>query len=423
MAGIDLEIRMTIKTLAERGASCAAIGRLLGLPESNVRYHLRRIRDGAGDGRSLRPRRASAVSQAIEHWMRQHEAVPVNLAALHDWLVAEHDYPGSLRSVQRYVAERYGAPPRRARRRVETPPGAQAQLDWAIFPGVAVGGERRELSALLLSLSWSRWCALWWGTRRDQLSWLAGHNALLRRVGGVPAVIRIDNDTAAVAHGAGPWGALSEPYRRYALTVRFHVDLCLPRQPQAKGKIERRVRASRGRIDPTREHWRDLAELQRYSDEQLALDARRRRCPATGGSVHEAWEAERPKLAALPILPEPFDAVATRTVAADCLVSFEGRQYSVPFAWVGQRVEVRGAAGRVQILAGRDGAFSVVAEHPRHTGARIVLDPRHYDGPSTARVTAPPPLGRMGQRLQQIAAMPVAHRPIDLYAALAEVAR
>jgi hypothetical protein len=65
----------------------------------------------------------------------------------------------------------------------------------------------------------------------------------------------------------------------------------------------------------------------------------------------------------------------------------------------------------------------VVAEHPRHTAERIVLDPGHYDGPSTPRVTAPPPLGRMGQRLQEIAAMPVAHRPIDLYAALAGVAR
>lgn len=419
MAGIDLEIRMTIKTLAERGTSCTAIGRLLGLPESNVRYHLGRIRAGAADGRSLRPRRAAAVAEAVAHWMQLHDAAAVNLAALHEWLVTEHDYGGSLRSVQRFVAERYGAPPRRARRRVETPPGAQAQLDWAIFPGVLVGGRRLDLSALLLSLSWSRYCALWWSARRDQLSWLAGHNELLRRVGGVPAVIRIDNDTAAVAHGAGPWGTLSEPYRRYALTVRFHVDLCLPRQPQAKGKVERRVRASRQRIDPTREHWRDLAELQRYSDEQLLADARRRRCPATGGSVCEAWELERPRLAALPILPEPFDAVATRTVAADCLVGFEGRQYSVPLAWVGQRVEVRGAAGRVQILADH----TVVAEHARHTPERIVLNPAHYDGPSTPRVTAPPPLGRMGQRLQEIAAMPVAHRPIDLYAALAGVAR
>ncbi len=43
--------------------------------------------------------------------------------------------------------------------------------------------------------------------------------------------------------------------------------------------------------------------------------------------------------------------------------------------------------------------------------------------PSTEEVIAPPPLGRMGERLQQLAALAPEQRPLDLYAALAEVAR
>ena len=35
----------------------------------------------------------------------------------------------------------------------------------------------------------------------------------------------------------------------------------------------------------------------------------------------------------------------------------------------------------------------------------------------------PKPLGRMARKLDEIAAMPVERRPVDLYAALAEVAR
>ena len=38
-------------------------------------------------------------------------------------------------------------------------------------------------------------------------------------------------------------------------------------------------------------------------------------------------------------------------------------------------------------------------------------------------VAAPVPLGAMGRRLQEILEMPVQQRPVDLYAALAEVAR
>ena len=54
---------------------------------------------------------------------------------------------------------------------------------------------------------------------------------------------------------------------------------------------------------------------------------------------------------------------------------------------------------------------------------RLLIDPTHYDGPSTDRVAAPTPLGRMGRKLQEIMALTPQRRPIDLYAALAEVAR
>ena len=418
MAGIDTEIRMTIKVLAEKGTSKAEMSRLLGIPESNIRYHLKRIQSGAPDRRSLRPRKARLVGEAIAHWMGEREA-SVNLADLHAWLVSEHDYAGSLRSVERYVRDEFPAPAKRARRRVETPPGAQAQADWAVFPRMSVGGDLVELNAFHMVLSHSRYEAIVWSPRRTQLSWLGCHNGGFERLGGIPAVMRVDNDTAAVAHGAGPWGVLTPAYRRYALTVRFHVDLCLPREPRAKGKVERRVRAQRFGIDPTREQWRSLAELQAWTDEALERDAARRRCPATGSSVMSAWEAERRLLAPLPRLPEPFDAVGTRPVAHDCLVSFEGRQYSVPFALVGSRVEVRGCAGRVQIVHEN----AIVASHERHTAQLLVIDPSHYEGASTASVIAPAPLGRMGRRLEEIARMQVAHRPLDLYAALAEAAR
>jgi len=52
-----------------------------------------------------------------------------------------------------------------------------------------------------------------------------------------------------------------------------------------------------------------------------------------------------------------------------------------------------------------------------------VIDPAHYEGPSTDTVQAPLPLGRMGRKLQRLAALGPEQRPLNLYAALAEVAR
>lgn len=420
MGRLENEARTAMTALLRRGHSQSSVARLLGVTEGTVRYHRRRQESGAVDGRSRQASAASAHSAAIDHWRDQQGDGPINLAALHEWLQREHGYGGSLKSVQRYWRRTYPAPAIRARRRVETPAGAQAQVDWAEYPGVVLGGVAEDLVALAMVLSWSRKRAVVWARSKDMLSWQSCHLACFRRLGGVPAVLRIDNVKTAIAQGAGSWGSVNPTYRSFANQLHFHVDACQPRQPQAKGKVERGIGDQRVAVDPYGEVFESLEALQAWTDARLAERAERLRCPPVGTSVASAWEDERLLLTPLPeTLPEPFDIAVRRPVGIDCLVNFEGRQYSVPFRFVGQEVEVRGLAGRVQIL--KDCA--VIAEHARGSGPLIVTSDAHYEGKSTERVIAPPPLGRMGRRLQEIAATAVQHRSIDLYAQLAEVAR
>lgn len=410
---------MTIEVLQERGLSNRAIARALGVDEKTVRYRRERLRRRRPDGRSRQASQADALAEVIRCWVERTRERGLNLAALYEHLVAEHCYPGSYKSIQRYVRAHHPRPKRRARRRVETPPGAQGQVDWAEFRGIWIGGRRQDLYAFHLELSHSRREAVVWSPRKTQLAWLHAHNESFRRLDGVPAVLRVDNEKTAISRGAGAWGEINPTYRRYARTVRFHIDACPPRSPQAKGKVERRIRDQRASADPRARHWRSPDELQEWTDEQLDRSARQRTCPATGTTVWEAWHEEKHALAPVPLLPEPFDCVVTRPVGIDCLVAFEGRRYSVPFRFVGQRVEVRGCAGQVQVLSGAD----VVAVHPRGTQRRIVLDPEHFEGPPTDTVLPPTPLGRMGRRLEELRRLEPARRPLDLYAALAEVAR
>jgi hypothetical protein len=91
-------------------------------------------------------------------------------------------------------------------------------------------------------------------------------------------------------------------------------------------------------------------------------------------------------------------------------VNFEGRSYSVPFLLCGLPVEVRGCSEVVQVWhEGR-----VVAEHPRKTQERLLLDPSHYEGPGDDRVCPPVPLGKRGRKLQEILERSVEQRPLDL---------
>ena len=255
----------------------------------------------------------------------------------------------------------------------------------------------------------------------NQLAWHHVHNEAFQRLGGVAAINRIDNLKTGVAHGSGPWGKLNESYSAYARTLGFHIDPHEVRQPQQKGKVERRVSASRKCLD-LNQNFTSLEDLQQHTDQRLEQDSRKRQCPVTGTSVWETWREEMKLLRALPaLLPQPFDLIRTCAVHKDSTIRFEGRTYTVPFKYAYGQVEVRGCNGFIQIVDRSDG--EIVRQYPRQTQERLIVDATCYDGKSTQRVSAPKPLGKMARKLNEIAALPVQQRSIDIYAALAEVAR
>lgn len=415
---------VTIQVLNDKGVPNTEVARQLGVTEGTVRYHVQRAAQGANDGRRQKLFKAAKHAPVIEEWFRgpeegQKKLHEVNVVELYDHLFVEYGYEGSYRGLLRYVKSKYPQARIRAYRRVETPEGAQAQADWVEFDGVDLGEGPQKLYAFILTLSHSRKEAVIWCRRMDQISWHHAHNEALKRLEGVPAVIRIDNLKTGVASGAGPTGEINPAYAAYARAVRFHVDACQAYKPEQKGKVERRGGVLRQRLDPTGRRFEGLCALQEWTDQKIEEQARRRKCPVTGKTVQESWEREKAFLQPLPILPSVFDVAVMRPVHRDSTVNFESRTYSVPFRLVEEVVEVRGCAETVQIVhEGR-----VVAEHRRHTEALVVLNPQHYEGPGDERVAPPTPLGRMGRKLQEILLMPVQTRPMDLYAALAQVAR
>ncbi len=58
---------MTIKTLARKGVSNREVAHLLGVRKSSVRYQLKQMKTGIGDGRSNRNGLAADFSQAIDY--------------------------------------------------------------------------------------------------------------------------------------------------------------------------------------------------------------------------------------------------------------------------------------------------------------------------------------------------------------------
>lgn len=420
---------MVAHEMVARGVAVRQVARQLGVDEATLRYRFLRPLD-APDGRCARPSAldgwdavvAAVLARFGDVRVTPGSATRCQTRTVFDILVRDFGFGGSYQAVRRHLHRRFGAPAVQAVRRVELPPGVQAQHDWFAWESV-VGGERRPVYGLIGTLAYSRATFVWVSPTMTQLAWQTGHLALFQRYGGVPLWIRIDNLKTGVATGAGPTAVLNPAFARFAQTCGFQVDPCRPGTGRDKGKVERQVRTDRGAFaDLLGGEWAAFEPLQAALDARAGEVHTRRRCPATGTTVTEALRVERHQLQRLPVVHEPFDVVVARRVSRDALVSFEGRRYSVPFAWVGRTVEVLGTARHVVV----SGAGQVLARHARHTARRLVLDPTHYDGPSTATVRAPPPLGRRGRL--QLAAIPglpapaAVARPLTAYVALVEEA-
>ena len=432
----ECEVRVVLR-MRERGASVRGLARDLGVTEGAVRYRLKRLgASGRPDGRRGKATALDGYEEAVEAIQERlgdgrltGEGRPCQVRLIYEVLVRDHGYAGSYQAVVRYLRRKHGPPRVRAVRRVETPPGVQAQHDW-FEERVPIGTRRPKLGLLLGTLSYSRAKFCWPSEDQTQLSWHTGHHELFGRYEGVPLWVRIDNAKTAVARGAGPTAVLNRSYEAYARMCGFGVDACRAGKGSDKGKVERSVRTLRESFgEVLRRGAGSLEEFGRLLDARSEHLLDRLRCPVTGGTVREALAEERQVLQPLPSSAELFDVEVARQVSRDCLVSFEGRRYSVPFAWIGRWVDVRGTARDVVVRGGGE----EIARHRRRTQALLLLEKSHYDGPSTDRVIRPTPLGRRG-RLQmagiaadgrrlasELAPRDDLKRPLSEYARLVEL--
>ena len=427
---------MVAREMRAWGTSVRQLAKQMRVHEGTLRYRFGKQGEGSSvDGRAQQRTALDgfedavlAIQERLGDGRLSGEGRPAQALEIYRVLVRDYGYRGSTKAVARHLNRRYGKPRVRAVRRVETPAGVQAQHDW-FEAKVPIGGRRREIQALVGTLSHSRARFCWASEDQSQLSWHAGHLALFERYDGVPLWVRIDNLKTGMAWGAGSHGRVNPSYKRCADACGFQVDPCRPARGSDKGKAERTVRtfpSSFGEV--LRRGAGCMEELQVLLDAEADLLLDRIECRVTGTSVREAWEAERALLRPPPTVADPFDLVVTRKVSRDCLVSFEGRRYSVPFAWTGRMVDVWGTHAHVVVRA--EGQ-----EIARHARGLLLIDPRHYEGPSTDRVERPTPLGE--RALLQLAGlggatprtwleetMPVqVARPLDAYVQLVEALR
>ncbi|WP_184807926.1 IS21 family transposase [Nitrospirillum iridis] len=390
-----------ILELAREGLTVSAIARQTGLDRKTVRRY---IAQGLEPPRYTPRPPKPTVGGPYEAYLRQRVIAVPGLSARR--LLREIQalgYPGGYTAVKDYLRTVRPAAAKGYEQRFETPPGHQAQVDFAHFKTSFTDEPGVERVVWLFSLVLGHSRMLWarFVARQDLATVLRCHIAAFEALGGVPARILYDRmKTAVLGEAAGDDGTDGGiAYNARLLDLATHYGFlpkaCKPYRAKTKGKVERPFRYIRQDFFLGRT-FRNLDDLNGQLRQWLDQVANVRRHATTQRIVVEHFAEERPHLKPVPAIPYATVLSLERRITKDGMVSVGGNLYSVPDSTRRRAVEVQLTADQVQILEeGRRIAVHPVLEGRgrRHliAGHRVLPPPVNSTTPRQSVPQAPPP--------------------------------
>lgn len=280
----------------------------------------------------------------------------VTQATIHQRLRDEYGLTASLASLKRYVAANLPEEVRRDRvvvLRDEVEPGAEAQIDygqlgWWIDP---VGGRRRKVWAFVMVLACSRHMFVRPVLTMDQQAWTQAHVEAFAFFGGVPQRLVPDNLRTGVDRPDLYDPKINRSYAELAVHYGTLIDPARRAKPRDKARVERPMPYVRDSF------WRgrDFASVQQMQADALRwcteVAGRRPSRPLSGaspGSVFAAVEADT--LNPLPVRRFVLATWSTAMVGPDIHAKVGKTLYSIPWRFMGQRVDARSTPTTVQFL-------------------------------------------------------------------------
>lgn len=254
-------------------------------------------------------------------------------------------------------------------------PGEISQLDWwHTGRQIPVGkGASREAFGLVATLPHSAAHAAVFTFARTMGDLIAAALGCFERLGGAPDAVVCDNDPGVVRDRIDRKAILHDEVAAFFGALGTKVIVLNPRDPQAKGSVER----TNGYFDRSFLSLRtfgDLEDLQSQHDHWATEIAFRRHHRRVGAKVHDAWVVERGFLRALPD-PRPDTTRHTEArISRDGFCRVKDVDYSVPPGLAGRRVQIRVSLHEVVVhLEGHE-----IARHIRsYVPADVVISPTH----------------------------------------------
>lgn len=257
------------------------------------------------------------------------------------------------------------------------------------FPAVDITlghGQVGRPPVLVMVTGYSRMISAVMIPSRQAADLIAGHWAILQHLGVVPRALVWDNE-GAVGSWRGGRPKLAEDFEAFRGVLGVKVIQCRPRDPEAKGIVER----ANGYLETSFLPGRCFASPADFNTQLAAWLplANQRKHRALGCQPAQRWEADK---AAMLALPPVAPVVGWRTevrLPRDHYVRLDGNDYSVHPGAIGRRVQVSAGLEKVRVrLDGR-----LVAEHARcWANHQTITDSEHRAAAEAMRKTPKPAL-------------------------------
>lgn len=292
-----------------------------------------------------------------------------NAMSIWQQLVDQHGFSASYQSVKRFVRKLRGGTTAQACAVIETAPGEEAQVDYGSGPMVLDqhSGKYRRTRLFVLTLGFSRKCVRLLTFHSSARIWCELHETALRRLGGVPKMLVLDNLGEGVLSPDIYDPAINPLYRDLLAHYGAVAMPCRVRDPDRKGKVESSV--GHAQKTPLKgQRFASLAEAQAYLDRWESRWADTRIHGTTKRQVASMFGEEKPALQPLPLEPFRYYQYGERTVHLDGCVEVEAAYYSAPPGWIGRRVRVQFDGKQVRLLNPHNG--QLLREHLRQERGR-----------------------------------------------------
>jgi transposase len=252
-------------------------------------------------------------------------------------------------------------------------PGELVQCDlW--FPPVDIPlghGQVGRPPVLVMVSGYSRVIAAVMLPSRQGPDLICGHWLLLQRFGMVPKVLVWDNE-AAVGSWRGGRPKLTAEFDGFRGLLGVRVIQCRPRDPEAKGLVER----ANGYLETSFLPGRTFTSAADFNTqlESWLVVANARHHRRLGCRPVDRWDTDRAAMLALPPVPPSLGWLMSLRLPRDYYVRVACNDYSVHPSAIGRRVDVLADLGTVTVTcAGR-----AVASHRRCWAQhQSITDPDH----------------------------------------------